>query len=122
VLKSGYLFTLVAEPGSTRCCRRRTCTASDSVTAYFAFADPQVYRTTGRRNFATDRRAVIYFRSDAVNRAAWAARTPSTSPGPPQPKATLFRRVEIRTKIARNCTRRRTASIRPITEAVQQTS
>ena len=69
VLKSGYLFTLQADPGSTRVLpAARTCNnVVDSVTAYFAYADPQVYRTTGRRNFATDRRAVIFFRNDGMS-------------------------------------------------------
>ncbi len=68
VRKSGYTFTLQPDAGANPVLLGpQTCNAvEDSVSDYFAFADPLVFDDTGRRTFATDRRATIFFRSDNV--------------------------------------------------------
>jgi prepilin-type N-terminal cleavage/methylation domain-containing protein len=68
VVKSGYFFTLQADAGAnTVLPAARTCNnVVDSVSAYFAFSDPQVPGTSGRRTFATDKNATIFYRADGM--------------------------------------------------------
>jgi len=68
VLKSGYLFTLQADAGAqTVLPAAKTCNnVVDSVSGYFAFSDPQVAGTSGRRTFATDKNATIFYRADGT--------------------------------------------------------
>jgi type IV pilus assembly protein PilA len=65
--KSGYGFTLVADPASsTVMLAANTCngSANDSVTGYFATAEPVDVNTTGVRYFATNHSGQI--RQDAT--------------------------------------------------------
>lgn len=68
VQKSGYFFTLQADTGAQPVLlAARTCnTVADSVSAYFAFANPVAYENSGRRTFATDKSATIFQRFDGI--------------------------------------------------------
>jgi type IV pilus assembly protein PilA len=64
VAKSGYLVNVAGDTGAvTVTPKGSTCNGAtaDAVSAYYGEAHPVAIGSTGRRSFATDTRAIIYF-------------------------------------------------------------
>jgi type IV pilus assembly protein PilA len=63
VIKSGFVVTLAADTGAvTVTTQASTCNnAANSISSYFAHAEPVTVGSTGQRSFATDTRGTIYF-------------------------------------------------------------
>jgi prepilin-type N-terminal cleavage/methylation domain-containing protein len=63
VIKSGFVVTLEGDTGAvTVTTQNSTCNAAaDSISSYFAHAEPVTVGSTGQRSFATDTRGTIYF-------------------------------------------------------------
>jgi prepilin-type N-terminal cleavage/methylation domain-containing protein len=69
VVKSGYVVGVQADSGATIVTpSSRACNApsAHAMSSYFASAVPASQGSSGRRTFATDKRATIYFREDGV--------------------------------------------------------
>jgi type IV pilus assembly protein PilA len=78
VIKSGFTVSLEADSGSVPVTlQAQTCNnAADSVSSYFAHAEPVTVGSTGQRSFATDTRGTIYY-----NNAGAAITNPGMSGG-----------------------------------------
>ena len=63
VIKSGFVVTLENDTSAvTVTTQASTCNnAADSISSYFAHAEPVTVGSTGQRSFATDTRGTIYF-------------------------------------------------------------
>jgi type IV pilus assembly protein PilA len=63
VIKSGFVVTLAGDTGAvTVTTQASTCNnAANSISSYFAHAEPVTVGSTGQRSFATDTRGTIYF-------------------------------------------------------------
>jgi prepilin-type N-terminal cleavage/methylation domain-containing protein len=73
VQKSGYFINLGPDTGATTVLvASQTCNQSvnDTISSYFADAEPVTYNGTGRRTFGTDRRGGIFYRTDGIAVAA----------------------------------------------------
>jgi type IV pilus assembly protein PilA len=72
VIKSGFVVTLQADTGAvTVTTQASTCNnAGNSISSYFAHAEPVTVGSTGQRSFATDTRGTIYFHNTGAAIAA----------------------------------------------------
>jgi type IV pilus assembly protein PilA len=72
VIKSGFLVTLENDTSAvTVTTQASTCNnAADSISSYFAHAEPVTVGSTGQRSFATDTRGTIYFDNTGAGIAA----------------------------------------------------
>jgi type IV pilus assembly protein PilA len=72
VIKSGFIVTVIPDTGAvTVTTQAATCNnLANSISSYFAHAEPVTVGSTGQRSFASDTRGTIYFKNTGAAIAA----------------------------------------------------